>query len=518
VFVLNFICYGRKSMLQNRFNSKIETPSTNKNLAASAVLRFLVVALLLTGLFSANTQTARAGGALTVNLVNDGHDAHPGDGFCATASGACTLRAAIEETNALPPVPGGLNILFSLPGGGVHVMSITLGPLPVITNPVFLDGTSQPSCAAPCIVLSGAVLGAAGLNGLTLRTNTSTIKGFIITSWVDYGIAVYGDSNTIQANDIGFWPGNPSLLPNGGGIDIEGSNNLIGGGLASQRNVISGNTFKGIYVSYQPGGVLSSNVIRGNYIGTDPSGSGALGNHSSGIGLYNRANGTTILRNVISGNLQWGILLYGATHTLVRGNKIGTDAAGTGALGNGSGGVLLQSNANNNTIGGSSSGQPNIIAYNLGRGVAVVGNLSVNNPIQQNPMFGNAGLGIDLGPAGVTPNDPQDPDAGPNGLQNFPALISATGATSVITGRLNSTPAQTYTLEFFVSPAGGCDPSGYGEGRSFLGSRSVLTNAFGNVSFSFTSPIAFAAGQVITATATDSSGNTSEFSRCLTAQ
>ena len=67
-----------------------------------------------------------------------------------------SYRMVFDETNAA----GGVHTInFHLPGSGVHVMSITSGPLPVVTSPLILDGTSQPNCTVPCIVLSGAVVG-----------------------------------------------------------------------------------------------------------------------------------------------------------------------------------------------------------------------------------------------------------------------------------------------------------------------------------------------------------------------
>ena len=471
----------------------------------------LAILLLLATLLVTGTQPARAGGSLVVDMVNEGHDATPGDGICATASGGCSLRAAMEEANAFG---GADQIIFGLPGAGVHVISITLGPLPTITDPVSIDGTSQPSCVAPCIVISGASVGGLG-NGFSLNTSNSTIKGFIITSWgQSRGIMITGDANTIQTNDIGFWPGNPSLLPNGDGIGIFGSQNTIGGTTAADRNVISGNTSDGIQISNGCCVVNASNVITGNYIGTNAAGTGPLGNHADGITVFTHSDNTSITRNVISSNFGWGIQQAGAIHTRILGNKIGTNAAGTGPLGNRAGGVMLEAGANLNTIGGAAAGQPNLIAYNSGRGVAVVDAASVRNRISRNAIFSNLALGIDLAAAGVTPNDPMDPDAGPNRTQNFPVLRTASSATHVITGALNSLAGRPFTIEFFASPAGGCDPSGYGEGKRFIGSVAVTTNAAGNVLFSYTSPVAFVAGTVITATATDAASDTSEFSRC----
>jgi hypothetical protein len=145
------------------------------------------------------------------------------------------------------------------------------------------------------------------------------------------------------------------------------------------------------------------------------------------------------------------------------------------------------------------------------------------NAILGNRIFSNSGLGIDLFGAddsfGVTNNDAGDGDSGPNHLQNFPVITSANANANgtTITGTLNSTPNTNFCIEFFASDA--ADPSGFGEGQIYLSAITpdVLgaTDGSGDVSFTVTLPVAFGAGQVVSATATDSAGNTSEFSARL---
>src|SRR5438132_13805117 len=109
----------------------------------------------------------------------------------------------------------------------------------------------------------------------------------------------------------------------------------------------------------------------------------------------------------------------------------------------------------------------NTIAFNQGTGVNVLA--GDTNTISANRIYSNGLLGIDLAPAGVTPNDRRDEDVGANGLQNFPDLKSAvsTGASGTIHGILDSVPSSSFRIEVFGSPL--CDPSGYGEGQTFLG-------------------------------------------------
>jgi len=450
---------------------------------------------------------------LTVTSVNEGNDQTPGDGTCATGLGECTLRAALEESNALP---GTETIQFNIPGGGVHSISITVGPLPLITDTVILDGTSQPNCTVPCIVLSGASL--AGNNvGLSVLSNGSIIRGFIITSWSVDGVLISGEGNKIQASAIGFWPGNPAALPNAYGVEIEGQLNKVGGYGAAVRNTISGNTYDGISIS-RSGSPASGNIIQGNFIGTDVSGTSALPNGRSGIVVYPAATDTLIggsnanVRNVISGNTWRGIEIA-ALGTLVQGNYIGTTAAGNAPLGNSLGGIFIHGGSA--LIGGGATTR-NIIAYNSGAGIAFYG-ATTQVTIKRNSIFQNSGLGIDIGFDGVTPNDTLDVDTGPNGFQNFPAVTSATSSTRLLKVSLRSKANQTYRLDFFSSPAGQCDASGFGEGRRWIGMATVTTNGNGAWNGNVTTSLNFPMGTVITATATDSGGATSEFSRCRVA-
>jgi hypothetical protein len=192
--------------------------------------------------------------------------------------------------------------------------------------------------------------------------------------------------------------------------------------------------------------------------------------------------------------------------------------SGTSNLGNVNG--LSITSAPDNTIGGTVDAAANKIALNRNQGVIVVGDAATGNSILRNSIFGNGippGLGIDLkggteGGDKVTANDARDPDTGPNGLQNFPVLTSA--SETRIEGRLNSRPGRTFTIQFFSNPPS-ISPLLVREGTTFLGERNVVTNSEGRVSFTFNTQVN--AGELVTATATiitnDSGpGNTSEFS------
>lgn len=271
--------------------------------------------------------------------------------------------------------------------------------------------------------------------------------------------------------------------------------------------------------------------MQGNLIGTNVAGTAALPN-AIGIRLRTNATGNTIggttaaARNVVSGNGFTGILLdNGSPNNVIQGNYIGVDVTGIAPLPNNGPGIALFDFSDNTAIGGAAPGAGNVIAFNPAEGIAVgeeegdVGVIRV--AILGNSIHSNALLGIDLlaaGVPGVNPNDAGDADTGdPNLLQNFPVVTSAAagGGNVTIGGTLNSTPSTTFRVEFFSNTA--CDPSGFGEGQSFLGATTVNTDAGGNAAFAGL-VFALPGGQLfITSTATDPVGNTSEFSQCFTA-
>jgi hypothetical protein len=222
----------------------------------------------------------------------------------------------------------------------------------------------------------------------------------------------------------------------------------------------------------------------------------------------------------------------GITGSTVQNNFIGTNAAGDAALANGRDGLFVEVESVTNTI------LNNRIAFNGANGVRipnvtdVPGTPGFRINISDNEIYGNAMLGIDLGPEGVTANDPGDGDTGANFLQNFPDLTGTSAPvvsggkdgkaspaeTVLVNGTLNSQPNRAYTVNWFYSNAAQCGNNQNGPPLAFGRVPNVLTDANGNASFSF--PFTFPGGQtggVINATATDADGNTSEFSACLPA-
>jgi VCBS repeat-containing protein len=576
------------------------------------------------------------------------------------ADGKISLREAITAANATVNGPGGADVIaFNIAGGGVQTITLGTTALPGITDAIVIDGWTQPGYAGTPLIAINGINAPNSADGLSITAGGSTVRGLVIEDFGHYGIYMStGGGNLIEGNYIGTNAAGTSAAANRFGIVIASSaNNTIGGTTAASRNLISGNTQDGINVS---GAGATGNVILGNYIGTNAAGTGAIANSGLGIALASAnntvggssagarnvisgndlsgieitgtaatgntvagnyiglnaagtaaiangengvmidtgASGNTIggataaARNVISGNTQYGVIVTGQAsipaNNIIQGNYLGTDAAGTAAVSNGSfgvaidyaaastsildnvisgntnagwsasrGGIYLYANgatiqgniigldatgtvalgngggastagifeaggSSNVLIGGTGAGQGNTIAGNTGAGVVVLADPG-HIQILRNAIYGNTGLGIDLGNNGVTANDAGDADTGANNLQNFPVPSSATtnGSMIVIAGSLNSTASSYYRIEFFSSPS--ADASGYGEGRTYLGYANVSTNGSGNATFNTTLSVSVAAGQYVTATATKANAtyttftDTSEFAQNVTA-
>jgi hypothetical protein len=323
--------------------------------------------------------------------------------------------------------------------------------------------------------------------------------------------------NLIQGNYIGTDITGTNAFPNtlaGVYLPDGASGNVIGGTSQYARNVISGNYY-GVYIAGAGGG----NVIEGNYIGVTPDGTRAVGSAFTGVILFggttnNLIGGTTSgAANVLSGFWGYGVYIAGAgtAGNVVQGNVIGADATGTNALGNGYANILLQLGTTNNIIGGTGAGAGNEIAFSGGAGVLLLNAETTNNAIRGNSIFSNGYLGINFSNTTVAPNHTGFL-AGPNNMQNYPVITQAFGAgfSSIVQGTLNSLAGRNYSVDVYRSPA--ADVSGYGQGQFYVGTVSATTDGSGNATFALTNNSGNFAGQYFSTTATDASGNTSEFS------
>ena len=320
--------------------------------------------------------------------------------------------------------------------------------------------------------------------------------GNVISGNSDQGVAVVDSGTTgnlIEGNFVGTNAAGSSGLGNGdSGVQLatKASGNTVGGTVVGARNVISDNT-TGVSVANAG---TTGNVIEGNFVGSNAAGTASLGN-GDGVVLYAKSSATKVggsaaAANLISGNLGSGVRISASQSNLVQGNVIGLGAGGTAALGNTGDGVLVFNGATGNMVGGTGTGQANRIAHNAA-GIEVNGAATHGAQLVENSIFGNgkvgAGPGITLSGAG-------------NGNQAAPAI------TSVTTAKVSGTVGPgSYRIEVFSNPS--CsDP----EGQKFLGSVNSSTGTW-----SVTASPALAAGQGITATATNvSTTNTSAFSLC----
>jgi len=362
------------------------------------------------------------------------------------------------------------------------------------------------------------VSGAGNHIGGTDPADHNVVAGGTGAGGATVDIAV-GGSNVIQGNHIGVNATGTAVLAEtppvsyGIAMGANAHDTLVGGTVAGARNVIFGNAA----ISLGPGS--NHNTIQGNYIGTDATGTVGLG-ATVGIFTNNAPHDNTIggsaagAGNVISGNSVGIDFTDSASANTVMGNWIGTDPTGVLPVPNASDGIRCESL--NGIIGGTGTGEGNVIAFNGNAGVHVIS--QHDWAIRGNSIHDNAGLGIDLSPDGPNFNDGGDVDDGPNRLQNFPILKTVTilgpqGTGTRIQGKLDSTPSTTFDLDFYANSACPNFPRELLEGETYLGSSQVTTDGTGHADIDVTLSATIQPGQRISATATDPAGNTSEFSQ-----
>jgi len=369
---------------------------------------------------------------------------------------------------------------------------------------------------------SNGVFIAGGANGnfignvATAAEHTVALANVIAGNLGD-GVLIYGpgtNSNTVEADDIGTNQGGTAVMPNQqNGVVIEDSAefNTIGAQSPVGANVISGNLADGVVIT---GSGTSGNQVESCDIGTNRTGTAALPNGNNGVAL---AGGTTAnviggtsadQANVISGNAQIGVELRdsGTEFNRIWNNFVGIGSDSITPVPNAYG-IYLFGGARNNTIGGIDSG--NVIADNTKGGVILTGNATLGDNITQNSIFGNGGIGIDLGNNGVTPNG--SGPFGPNMYQNYPVLSAGASPGTITVTLTTGLPDTSYTIELFSSATGTL-----GQGQNFLTSVTVTTDLSGIATYTYTLGAEVnATYPYVTATATDATGDTSEFSAPL---
>jgi len=367
-------------------------------------------------------------GTFVVNSVGDEDDADLSDGKCdvdlKTPGDQCTLRAAIQQANKTAVNE---QIVFNIPGYGSTVPEIAvLGrPLPDVTRPVVIDGSTQPGAAR--VVLHAANSIGLSTDGLVVSGGYSTIRGLAVGRFTGHGIHLKGGgSSTIENMYIGVdGSGYASADPHSSmanacaGIFVDGShNNTIGGATADRLNIITNNGY-GVRIV---GG--NGNVIAGNRIGFDAGDTSVPGNTQNlclgqtfhaGISLEGASNNTiggAGQGNVIAGNVRFDlgapedyeILIrpLGAQKSVgnvVAGNRIGYVAPATRQElarflnpFRQQNPTLIMVEGNGNVIGGSADGAGNVIQGAVAQAIEV-GAGSTRNVIQGNEIS-HAALGI----------------------------------------------------------------------------------------------------------------------------
>ena len=474
---------------------------------------------------------------ITVNTTADG----------VANDGQCTFREAIIAANtntasgpaageciAGDPAPTVDTIVFNLPNPNIDFAS----PLNPITEAVTINGFSQPGSSpntnpfpGPLNAVLRVDMNLAFAGGLVINGPKVTLRGLALHGQATALVDVSADNVVIVGCYVGAdISGNPSGLPSGYGIRVNGTRHLTkigfsGGPPDPDRNLITNYTVAGVSSTggTDPGGGPDMNII-GNFIGTDATGTVSL--VSPGAGAVGMKIANAIVNNtLVSGNDGGGIdvvppgnvVIQGLCGAPAFGNLIGVQRDGVTPLPNGGfGGVIFH--GGNSTLG---SGPCNTIAYNTGMGVTVMPGVT-GVRMSQNLIHHNTSGGISLTNT-TTPlaNDPCDADTTPgNHGQNYPVITSVTIAPSgvaTVLGTIEGKPNTMYAIELFSSVA--CSASGNGQGQAYIGSASVMTDASCSTNFAVFGAVP-PGHTVFTATATDTTTDpahweTSEFSACF---
>ncbi len=370
-----------------------------------------------------------------------------------------------------------------------------------------------------------------------------------------HGIApLEADNLVIENNYIGLGYDGTTILGNGSsgsgsGIALSDSENVN-----IRNNRVAGWSAGGISVNSDNIGV----AVLDNVVFANGEGISVYGTDSVQIGAPN--NGNTVYDNSRININAMSVSPFGltsATSLKIQANTVGLDEAGIVQTSQAFG-ILVNGDTDPLLIGGTSPGEGNIIAGNSSAGIAVstfslpAASVTLSpskatilgNSIYSNSqyMFPSSGLGIDLftqidasdPPDGIpdtftdigpTPNDSTDSDTGPNNYINFPELNSVVqdGTNATINFNLDAadSPTNQYRVEFFSNDA--VDPSGYGEGQTYLGFANVSNGNSQQAVLSLPNNINLTGKSIsATTTAIDTStasdfGATSEFSAIIAA-
>ena len=412
-------------------------------------------------------------------------------------SGAGSLRAAIITANANP---GASNITFAIPGGCGQIIVLS-SALPDLNYPINIDGGSQ-SGSVPndqygafdgtfCVYLTTASSSVAYGFEASASTSQLQVSGLAFAGFSDAAIRLEGGGNHAIGGNL--FTGGVILPFNHDAIRVTGSTTsaLIGGYGNATTNVIINGTGVGVHIDSTAGNV----IVARNLIGIAVDGTSAAGNDT---GILVAAPGNIIENNFIGNNTHTGVTFAGAAAAanIVRSNDIGQNENGASEP-NGQAGVLLQAEANDNSIGGLSAAEnlsSNSIAYNNGPGVWVSPSAGIGNSVIANNIYDNGGtsfnngLALDLGNVGPDANHEPPATSGPDDFQNYPVIVSniTTAQGQIVTGTLDARASQSYRLDFFFAAGAPTGYAGRGEGGDYYGYLIVTTDATGHCAFTAT--------------------------------
>ena len=364
------------------------------------------------GIFIQNAGTASSGNIIQGNYIGTNVS---GTAALANSSNGISISGGVSDSTIGGADSAARNLISGNAGAGIAMGTTGIAG----TNNNVVQGNYIGTDQTGMNALPNA-LGGMDLREVVNSTigGTTLGAGNLVSGNTGWGIAFSGAStgNVVQGNLIGpKVTGTAALANTTGGIEFVGtsSNNLLGGGSAAARNVISGNV-QGVLLN---GG--SANTVKGNYIGLDINGTNALGNSSSGLTIIGTGlTGTNHIiggsaageGNIISANGSGGITNTGADNTQILGNYIGLDATGTVARGNIGTGIQITSGSDNVLIGGTTAGGRNVISGNTTDGILVTSSAGAGTVISGNYIgtnaAGTAGIGnvngVHISASGVT--------------------------------------------------------------------------------------------------------------------
>lgn len=459
-------------------------------------------------------------------------------------SGAGSLRQALLDAAATP----GSTITFNIPrtdsgyNAKTKIFTIKAGvnQWPAITaSGTIIDGASQRTATGDTITLRG--LPSPLKTALQVQAANCAVRNLNFEIFSDAVVLTGANTAANTVSGCTF-----SLVLTGVVLSNDAHDNVVGGITADAANTFAlsqvGITIDGSHSNQVLGnyfGLTSSGVKRallagvivkggaqGNSIGGDATGARNFFGHITGgakvklSGAAIEISGATSTGNKVQAN-SIGVfgskpasndhgILVNAPQTLVGGSAA---PLGNAIVNSKKNGILIGANATSSFVEGVTV-RGNRIEKSGSHAILVTA--GTGHTIRENSLVNNRGLGINLvggkqNGTQVTANDAGDADQGPNDLLNYPNLASAMldeNDDVIVQGSYSGIPNAQITLDLYASA------TRKGMGETYLGETVIQTDAQGNAEFTYAVTGAASAG-FLRMTATDASGNTSEFSETV---